>query len=167
MTKAVARNPICLAAAAVGSLSQDLDLATLAIGQQIYSWSSLFGDPPDGGDSFPTDNQREFLYSVAAKAREKVVAFEGFMHFCFGLVDDPGPNCALPMLIGDKQDERQLQRADFVAFVGVPSGDEVGRLRAASLNLLFMCVPDPENLSMYCMPTPGQVYCGPERMGLL
>jgi len=87
------------------------------------------------------------LYSVAAKAREKVVAFEGFAQFCCGMVVDPGPTCALPMLVGDDETTQKLKK-EIEEFVGVPSGENVGRLRAVSLNLLFTCLPDPENLSI-------------------
>jgi len=164
MLKAVARNPICLAAA-VGSLAQDFDVAVMAFSQQLYSWNSLFGDHNDIED-YDYSTERDFFYSIAAKAREKVVAYEGFTRgFLYGLIASPGLSCALPLLIRDSETTKSLKEL-IAAFAGVPSGKEVGRYRAASLNLLFMCMPDPENLSLYCMAIPGHAYCGPERVGL-
>jgi len=56
-----------------------------------------------------------------------------------------GPNCALPMLVGDDEMTQKLKK-QIQEFAGVPSCENVGRFRAASLNLLFTHLPDPQNL---------------------
>ena len=104
---------------------------------------------------------RDFLYFVAAKAREKVIAFRGFTRaFLFGLIENSGPECLLPMLSQDQSTTGHIKQL-IAEFLGVPEPRDIDRLSAASLNLLFMCIPDPNNLSRYCSDFPFRFYCLP------
>lgn len=156
MSQAVARNPVCFFAGA-GNLARDEDIALVAFSHQIYTRDRLFGDYEEIDDRGYAVHRHdygpelEFLRSVAAKAREKVLAFDGFTQgFLLGTIDD---QCALSML--NQNPLKELIKE----LVGVPGGEEVGRLRAVSLNLLFTCLPDPNNLSLYCMDVPGRAFC--------
>ena len=77
------------------------------------------------------------MYAVAAKAREKVIAFEGFTQgFLHGFRPNPAPGSHLGMLLLDNETTLGLQKI-IAEFAGVPDESDVGRLRLASLNLLF------------------------------
>jgi len=156
MKKAVALNPVCRFAG-VGELSHAFDIAVIAFSHHIYSPSVLFGNIGNNDDD-DYASELDFLHFVAAEARERVVAFEWFARgFLFGLIDMPGSDCLLPILVQGKATVTAL--TDTIGeFAGVPLRKDVARLRAASLNLLFMGSPDDlDKLSFFCSKVLGDL----------
>lgn len=156
MLKAVAINPICLSAAVRKFSNEDfLELAVVAFSHHIFSRKHLFGYGFGNGNNNDLESELDFdlLCLVAADARERVVAFEGYTKgFLFGMVDE---HCALSLLNQDPETSTSLK--DLIAgFTGVPLGRDLGKLRAAAFNLPFMCTPDPEDLSVYFSDDPSE-----------
>lgn len=131
MKRAVALNPVCHFAG-VGELSRNFDVAVVAFSQGIYNEYQLFGEN-ESEDQF--ESALEFLHSVATQAREKIVTFEGFTRcFLYGFIDR---DCDLAMLHLDRVTSAKL-KSTIAAFAGVPLAEDLGRLRAVSLNMLYM-----------------------------
>lgn len=140
MMQAVERNPICLAAS-VNGLAEDFDVAALAFSHREHSPEKLFGCH-NAEENYDYKTELEFLHSIAAEARERVITFEGFTKaFLFGMIDRPGSSCKLPMLIRDNATTKGLKEL-IADFAGVPELEQVDRLRATSLHLLFACLDD-------------------------
>lgn len=123
MTKAVKVDPFSILCAA-GCLRHDYDLSVLA-----YSRLSHMLEEED-------PLRIAFLRTVLKRTQGQLQGFEGFTKaIVFGMTDFAGPDCRLPLLLGDQETSLALKQ-EIADFLGVPkTREELQMLRRVSENL--------------------------------